>query len=74
MYINKSVEMFCLHIGYFCVILRFLFVLCDCLFGIVVSTYDYHPRDPGFDSRLYSRNFLARIGSEAVSTHLMIIG
>ena len=28
----------------------------DHLFGIVVSTSDYHPRGPGFDSRLYPRN------------------
>ena len=27
------------------------------LFGIVVSTPDCHPRDPGFDFRLYPRNF-----------------
>ena len=29
----------------------------DHLFGIVVSTSDCHPRGPGFDSRLYPRNF-----------------
>ena len=38
------------------------------LFGIVVSTSDYHPRGPGFDSRLYSRNFLGSIGSGTGST------
>ena len=35
------------------------------LFGIVVSTYDCHPRGPGFDSRLYPRNFSRSIGSGA---------
>ena len=35
----------------------------DRLFGIVVFTSDCHPRGPGFDSRLYSRNFSGDIGS-----------
>ena len=35
----------------------------DHLFGIVVSTSDCHPRGPGFDSRLYPRNFFGSIGS-----------
>ena len=26
-------------------------------FGLMVSTSDCHPRGPGFDSRLYLRNF-----------------
>ena len=34
----------------------------DHLFGIVVSTSGCHPRGPGFDSRLYSRNFYGSIG------------
>ena len=29
----------------------------DHLLGIVVSMSDCHPRGPGFDSRLYPRNF-----------------
>ena len=40
----------------------------DHLFGIVVSTSDCHPRGPGFDSRLYSRNFSGSIGSGTGST------
>ena len=35
----------------------------DHLFGKVVSTSDCHPRGPGFDSRLYPRNFSRSIGS-----------
>ena len=35
----------------------------DRLFGIVVSPSDCHPRGPGFDSRLYPRNFSGSIGS-----------
>ena len=35
----------------------------DHLFGIVVSTSDCHPRGPGFDSRLYPKNFSGSIGS-----------
>ena len=35
----------------------------DRLFGTVVSTSDCHPRGPGFDSRLYPRNFSGSIGS-----------
>ena len=35
----------------------------DRLFGIVVSTSDSHPRGPGFNSRLYPRNFSGSIGS-----------
>ena len=35
----------------------------DHLFGIEVSTSDCHPRGPGFDSRLYPRNFSRSIGS-----------
>ena len=31
---------------------------------IVVNTSDCHPRGPGFDSRLYPRNFSGSIGSE----------
>ena len=38
------------------------------LFGIVVSTSDCHPRGPGFDSRLYPRNFSGSIGSGTGST------
>ena len=38
------------------------------LFGIVVSTSDCHPRAPGFDSRLYPRNFSVSIGSGMGST------
>ena len=40
----------------------------DCLFGIVVSTSDCHPRGPGFDSQLYSGNFCGGIGSGTGST------
>ena len=40
----------------------------DRLFGIVVSTSDCHPRGPGFDSRLYPRNFSGSIGSRMGST------
>ena len=40
----------------------------DRLFGIVVSTSDCHPRGPGFDSRLYPRNFSGSIGSGMGST------
>ena len=35
----------------------------SCLFGIVVSISDCHPRDPGFDSRLYPGKFSGNIGS-----------
>ena len=44
-------------------------ILCDRLFGIVVSTSDCHQRDPWFDSRLYPRNFSEGIGSVSRSTH-----
>ena len=40
----------------------------DHLFGIVVRTSDCHPRGPGFDSRLYPRNFSGSIGSGTGST------
>ena len=40
----------------------------DHLFGIVVSTSDCHPRGPGFDSRLYPRNFSESVGSGRGST------
>ena len=40
----------------------------DHLFGIVVSMSDCHPRGPGFDSRLYPRNFSISIGSGTGST------
>ena len=39
-----------------------------CMFGIVVSTSDCHPRGPGFDSRLYPRHFSGSIGSGSGST------
>ena len=42
----------------------------DRLFGIVVSTSDCHPIGPGFDSRLYPRNFSGSIGSGTGSTQL----
>ena len=29
----------------------------DRLFSIVDKTSDFHPKGPGFDSQLYSRNF-----------------
>ena len=45
-----------------------LFLTWDYLFGIVVSTSDCHPRGPGFDSRLYPRNFSRSIGSGTGST------
>ena len=35
----------------------------DHLFGIVVITFDCHPRGPGFDSRLYPKKFPGSIGS-----------
>ena len=34
-----------------------IYYYADRLFGIVVSMSDCHPRGPGFDSRLYPRNF-----------------
>ena len=40
----------------------------DHVFGMVVSTSDYHPRGPGFDSRLYLRNLSGSIGSGTGST------
>ena len=43
-------------------------LITDHLFGIVVSTSDYHPRGPGFDSRLYPRNFPESVGSGTGST------
>ena len=36
--------------------------------GIVVSTSDCHQRGPGFDSRLYPRNFSGSVGSGTGST------
>ena len=38
------------------------------LYGIVVSMSDCHPRGPGFDSRLYARNFSGSVGSGTWST------
>ena len=50
--------------GFYCA-----FVSCeDQLFGIVVSTSDCHPRGPGFDSRLYPRNFSKSLGYGTGST------
>ena len=40
----------------------------DRLFRIVVSTCDWHPKGPWFDSRLYPRNFSESIGSGTEST------
>ena len=40
----------------------------DCLFRIVVSTPDCHPRGPEFDSQLYCRHFSGSIGSRMGST------
>ena len=40
----------------------------DHLFGVVVSTSGCHSRGPGFDSRLYGRNFSGSIGSGTGST------
>ena len=42
----------------------------DHMFGIVVNTFDCHPRGPGFDSRLYPRIFSGgrSIGSGTGST------
>ena len=40
----------------------------DCLFGIVVSMYDYHPRCSMFNSCLYPRNFSGSVGSGTGST------
>ena len=45
-----------------------LWTIIDRLFGIVVSTSDCYPRDPGFDSQLYPRNFFGSIGSVMGST------
>ena len=45
----------------------FILIL-DRLFGIVVSTTDYHPSDPGFNSRLYHRKCFGSIGSGIEST------
>ena len=50
-------------------LLVLLLLLYDHLFGIVVSTSDCHPKGPGFDSRLYPRNFFGSIGSGTGSTH-----
>ena len=47
---------------------KIYFEVIDHLFGIVVSTSDYHPRGPGFDSWLYPRNFSGSIGSGTGST------
>ena len=30
-----------------------VYIISDHLFGIVVSTSDYHPRGPGFDSEIF---------------------
>ena len=44
-------------------------VICaDRLFAIVVSKSNCHPRDPGFDSWLYPRNFSGSIVSGTRST------
>ena len=40
----------------------------DYLPGIVISMSDCHPRGPGFDSRLYPRNFSGTVGSGKGST------
>ena len=48
--------------------LRFLIMLGDHMFGMVVSTSDCHSKGPGFDSRLYPRIFSRRIGSGTGST------
>ena len=40
----------------------------NCLFGIVVSMSDCHPRGPRFGSSLYPRNFSGNIGSGMGST------
>ena len=45
-----------------------IIIIMDRLSGIVVSTSDYHPRGPGFDSRLYTGNFSRSIGSGTGST------
>ena len=37
-------------------------------FGIVISTPDCHLRGPGFDFRLYPRNFSGIMGSGTEST------
>ena len=50
------------------IIIIIIIIIIDRLFGIVVSTSDYHPRGPGFDSRLYPRNFSGSIGSGTGST------
>ena len=64
LYINKSVGSVCKLIIFapFCVFYQFH------LFGIVVSMSDYHPRGPGFDSRLYPTNYSGSIGSGTGST------
>ena len=49
-------------------IFRVVQITPDHLFGIVVSMSDCHPRGPGFDSRLYPRNFSRSIGSRTGST------
>ena len=46
----------------------FHFLMCDRLFGNVVCMSDYHPRGPGYDSRLYPRNVSGSIGSGTGST------
>ena len=53
-----------------CTIFTNILKFWDHLFGIVVSTSDCHPRGPGFDSRLYPRNFSGSrpIGSGTGST------
>ena len=43
-------------------------LLRDRLFGIVVTTSDYHPRGPGFDSWLHPINISGSIGSGMGST------
>ena len=60
-FINSTAFTYFFMYFFLCIYLRYLF-------GIVVSTSDCHPRGPGFDSRLYPRNFSGSIGSGTGST------
>ena len=48
----------------------YIYIYIDRPFGIVVSMFDCYPSGPGFDPRLYPRNFFVYIyiGSGTVST------
>ena len=68
---SNNGQCFCFEHSWICPNLLDCDLKCFCydrLFGIVVSTSDCHPISPGFDSRLYLRNFSGSIGFGTVST------